>query len=120
MLNRKRKRVSYRVICQSSAGAAVSCTEAITGRTSVEIIPREREVSGFAAVAEFSGDVRLAEAVALAVVGRHDPAGVAWTRHAVGKLLIAGRALIAHVARIAGLALAGTCYLEHNRCLWTD
>lgn len=50
-------------------------------------------------------------------MGWQNPAGIAGTRHAIGKLPITGSTLIALISRISRLALAGTCYLEHDRCL---
>lgn len=117
MTKKKKESKPHHVVQQSRGSAAIGGAETIAGRAPVEIIFAEREVAGLAAVAEFPGDVRLAETVALAVVGWQDSTGVARTRHAVGELLIACRALVTHVARIAWLALAGTCYLEHDQCL---
>jgi len=72
--------------------------KAITGHAAIEIILREREVSGFATIAEIPGDIRLAQTVTLAIMGWQDPAGIARARHTIGKLPITGSTLIAFIS----------------------
>lgn len=74
-------------------------------------------MSWFAVVAQLAGDVRLAQAIPFAVVGREDPAGIARTGHAIGKLAVTGSALVALVPRVTRFAITSACYLEHDRCL---
>lgn len=95
----------------------VANTETVTRKASIEIFLSQRKVSRFALVAQLASDVRLAEAVPLAVVRREDPAGIARTWHAIRKLTITGCTLVALVSRITRFAITSACYLKHDRCL---